>query len=907
MAGSILKAAVNGWITWEIACTMLILMLLPILGFCTRLFLYRREPVKQIFTFYGIEAPLIFLLALRLFLFRELNAGVLVFLGFVGIGIVAFGVYVWRWVEAKKQSIEQRATHTSIQLIGLSIGLCVVLLMASILALYTFPIGLQLVGSFFSFRWLGMFRLGSLMALEHIFRSILISMVFFFGAILFVSFPAAISGLFVYAWHQTRQALAKLTNNRQSWVVTGIAIASTTGLFFYATQQPQTETFATLSTLPQTNRELRQRLAKKSMLRSGLLNAYLAGYRYLAPAGKSNSLRQTYMNATGCSKATAESIQTLHNFLLSPLIYDGASFRKDLQKAEKQYTAFFDAPIQMKERKAILHAIGSTMEWRRAASGVLDIGKRKVKLTNQSITLKEHGIWADVELHEEYENQTHQMQEVFYYFSLPEGAVVTGLWLSKPGGNQKTFRFTVAPRGAAQRVYKRQVRRRIDPALLEQVGPRQYRLRIFPIPAKPFPIRHGMNKLERQPAKHMHVWMSFRVLARKGYWPMPTLTQKRNVYWTHRTVRQTNGKKNATATKAWLPKQLPMRQTLTQTTYRQPLRNGGHITLTPINNRAPNMLSGKRIAVVLDRSYSMHRHRERVLRSFEWLKAHVVPHNAIELYLSSSPHRGTPMRVLPGIQKFNPKQTIYYGGHTLPGILDQFLKHKGSKQYDLVVVLTDEGNYELLKEKKKPKLVHTPLWIVHLGEHLAHAYSDSTLATIQASGGSVSQSVQDTFTRLSRLEATRSKTRLSLAGGYQWNYTPPAAQDKSQKATLSPSQQGFEALVAGQQIARLIYEKKATTLAGMDSIHKLAKTHQIVSPYSSMIVLVNQQQKDALKKESKRKDRFKRTVESGKTHISPPSSPLVTGTPEPHEWLLILMVLGGLAYSHRKKQLMRVA
>lgn len=60
-------------------------------------------------------------------------------------------------------------------------------------------------------------------------------------------------------------------------------------------------------------------------------------------------------------------------------------------------------------------------------------------------------------------------------------AVLTGVWLGNSPDPNARFPFQVAPRGAAQAVYRNETRVIRDPALLEQIGPRQYRLRIFPI------------------------------------------------------------------------------------------------------------------------------------------------------------------------------------------------------------------------------------------------------------------------------------------------------------------------------------------------------------------------------------------------------------------------------------------
>ena len=111
------------------------------------------------------------------------------------------------------------------------------------------------------------------------------------------------------------------------------------------------------------------------------------------------------------------------------------------------------------------------------------VDEREVRLNRQEVTREEHGDWAEVELYEVYQNQTADPQEVIYYFNLPEiGRRDRGLAgeqrrprrhrLHYPGGHARR-RPGHVPRGDRSR--------NIDPALLEQIGPRQYRLRVYPI------------------------------------------------------------------------------------------------------------------------------------------------------------------------------------------------------------------------------------------------------------------------------------------------------------------------------------------------------------------------------------------------------------------------------------------
>ncbi|MGL5508509.1 MAG: PEP-CTERM sorting domain-containing protein, partial [Microcoleaceae cyanobacterium] len=66
----------------------------------------------------------------------------------------------------------------------------------------------------------------------------------------------------------------------------------------------------------------------------------------------------------------------------------------------------------------------------------------------------------------------------------------------------------------------------------------------------------------------------------------------------------------------------------------------------------------------------------------------------------------------------------------------------------------------------------------------------------------------------------------------------------------------------------------------------IAKNYKIVTPYSSMIVLVNEEQRQMLVEAEASTDRFNRTAETGKEALTKPFNPLNSPTqtaaiPEP--------------------------
>ena len=84
-------------------------------------------------------------------------------------------------------------------------------------------------------------------------------------------------------------------------------------------------------------------------------------------------------------------------------------------------------------------------------------------------------------------------------------------------------------------------------------------------------------------------------------------------------------------------------------------------------------------------------------------------------------------------------------------------------------------------------------------------------------------------------------------------------------------------------------------VATLDALHVLAMEHGIITPYSSMIVLVTERQQGLLDNLSDDPDRFDREFEA----IGDTTGLAVTGVPEPEEWLLLglaVLMLGWYAW-----------
>jgi len=178
------------------------------------------------------------------------------------------------------------------------------------------------------------------------------------------------------------------------------------------------------------------------------------------------------------------------------------------------------------------------------------VSQESVYLQQQSIDVHVEQQLATVRVTQKLVNKERRQRETVVHFSLPEYAVISGVWLSPNESNLEQYGALVAPRGAAQEVYNTEVSRRIDPALLEKVGPELYRLRVYPIEAA-----HTKNRYELVDGMPMFVTFEYQTLADDhGNWPMPVLLEKRHLFWDENTINTVNGAQIVSARmEDWIP------------------------------------------------------------------------------------------------------------------------------------------------------------------------------------------------------------------------------------------------------------------------------------------------------------------------------------------------------------------
>ncbi|MEG4341767.1 TIGR02921 family PEP-CTERM protein [Microcoleus sp. A003_D6] len=914
LAGPLIMATIDGFIPLEFSLTLTALIAVPTACTLIGAMRFKKQPLQLMRLFYGVEAPLFLLCLLRLFVLRELTPASSQIIGTIVLCIAAFLVeilygYLGK-IENNQNILDSQAANNTkprwTQLIGektkawLQLGCHSLMLLvgvwaATMLMFYALPLAIITVTVFFGFTWvapiLDMLKYGFFSGTMWL----LLSLVLFCASCsLFVAMPSLYGFLYIQSGRKILQSFSSQYGKNQAIMGSLGVIAAWLAIFSALQQQPQVQALKMLAT-PAANDTVRQTLlAKSDIMRSGLVNAYLSPYRYLSTVGENNHIYEMYKNTLSLPDSAARSIQNSYNYLMSPFLYQGSS--SDVKKAEKLYGEFFDTEIQKGDAAAVKHAVQSTSNREEAKAGLLNVNQEKVWLESQEVTVTENGDWADVQLYEVYQNQTPNLQEVFYYFSLPESAAVTGIWLGDSGDLNKRFVFTVSPRGAAQQVYNQQVVERVDPALLEQIGPKQYRLRAFPIPVK-------REFTQTDGPKEMHLWLAYKVMRQPQGWAMPVLAEKRNIFWNQNTRRVIAGKEikysGKEAKDTWLP------AFVTAVSQQQPiprianLLGGNTISAKPLVDANYSLPQGKNFALILDTSRSMAAETKAVKETFEWLKANTLAENAVDFYVASA--AGMRPKLVEDLRSFDAAKLTLYGTIQLKDILQQFAQLRGDKTYDTVFLVSDRHTYELSDDRKNAISMSSPLWIVHLGG-LPPGYDDATLKVIQDSGGGVATEMKEAMQRVATTAAS-GKSVVNVVDGYVWSYakTPKAA---AVPRITNDRNEGFKPIAARQLITALSKQKSSNQLIQLDAMHSLAKTFKVVTPYSSMIVLVNDAQREQLKAAEAKSDRFDREVESGKEELTKPNNPLnVSGVPEPEEWLLLgVGAIGLLAIFLRQRR-----
>ncbi|MBK8202562.1 MAG: TIGR02921 family PEP-CTERM protein [Bdellovibrionales bacterium] len=431
------------------------------------------------------------------------------------------------------------------------------------------------------------------------------------------------------------------------------------------------------------------------------------------------------------------------------------------------------------------------------------------------------------------------------------------------------------PTGAAQKVYKEIVKRGADPALVEQVGPQLYRLRVFPIP--PNDIRYREKQV-------MHMWLSLRLLKQKDLaWELPVLTEKRNLYWDSDTKFVLNGLETKKGTE-WLPREVQAKQSSSplQLTFAM---NNQTVEMRPYDK--DSIPTGCSLAVIVDTSLSMRTRIPEILKAKESIDKSCEGQGIEYFTWKNGPNK------IEGDFKKAMEEQVFWGVFDSGDLAKSFIPKENNKK--AVVVITDRTFFRENEKVSDYSALDKPTWFLLVDHQYARSVNDSLLKRLYETGGGIETDWESILTSYTRNEFKVShKDVVDIDARYVWKISK--AKKSNKVAEIA------EPLPAHKLILHAVERGSTKDEKELDQLQKIAVRSNIISPYSSMIVLVDDAQRKMLEDAAKEKDRFNRQVETGKEILSSPKAPFeATAVPEPEEWALIIAVFGFLLlHIHRK-------
>lgn len=912
------EAQISMGIPWSVALMVYVLILIPIaaviVGAGTRL---RKDPKKLVTFFFCIELPLVFIALVRILFIRQLTP-VLWYLSLSAV-VSVVGILFVLFQEDVRATVWRIARTLSQQLALLLVGY------GTALILFFLPIIIAVIlRGIFEIEWRMILKIFIDTKGIAFFSAIFSLLLFLMTVGFFLVAPIVTSLLYYYSFTKARRSLhAIMPTSTVRLLTIGFAVLSiliAVGLSLQPHDQSSTQNiqaFRDAKTFAEKQQLAKPLMKEKESIRRTLRDLYLAQYRYMGDV-ETDILQRGYVQQLHFSAAGSESVQKIFNTLASPFIYHG-KFDDDVKRAGEEYQELFDAHIQDGERDAIVAALQSTNTRDPLKADLLDKGAKRVRVVTRDISVHaEQGNVLRVGFEETYQNITDRMQEVYYEFSLPAAAVITGLWL----GPNLEYQGVVAPKGAARRTYEQQVRERIDPALLEQIGPRQYKLRVFPIPVNPDQILQAQG--QAVPA-NQRVRFEYLVSNSGIEIPFPVFGQTRNVFSDKdtlqhffsndpaldRQISNENGK--------FVFQEAP---TCLTSIFETPGFASDHLVFLPhgINPLVKDgytcdkgfgdpftLLKGMKLALLLDVSES-----NSDMNWNEYLKATFPAaqllrgQNSIDVYFFntqlSDKNQLTPAMLEQGFD------VVSFGKTDRLKIVQAL-----PAEYDAVFMVTDQSDFDEKQDAVQSVPPHAPLYVIHTKPEFP-AYQDSFTQWIMTSGGGVFASPTEAVERLALVRALEQKRVQRTADQASASSTVIGIDERGiWLRSTEPAEKMFPTVkvisVTSTEPARLIGAHALADylqFAGrpLEEIHVVATSSSIVTPFSSFIALVDDRSKQQLKEEEKKDNRFQADFDTGAEDLADPQGKgalTVGAVPEPEEWALIGMGILLLLLFHRRQ------
>jgi hypothetical protein len=674
----------------------------------------------------------------------------------------------------------------------------------------------------------------------------LIGMFFQFGISLFffllltsVTFSPYM--ILIGLWKALKQTRLELMESFSKHMLSRLDLAYMAGVFvlcvalsYQNVNHPdliQLKEVSNAKTFEEKERLAKDLIPKEDTLRQQIIDQQNNGSRYLFQKN-GQGLVDGYKQIYSIDTPVIQVAQAFFTMIAYPFVYQG-----DYDPSNTLETAF---------RYVFgLYPGNSKTVWNTSSSVGL------VLLTNRTTTVipEEQGLLSTISVEEEYENTTYQLQEVVYEFSLPQGSVVTDLRL----GPDLEFIGQIAPRGAAERTYELQQQQRRDPALLEQTGPHQYRLRVFPIPEKG--------------SRHLKVRYTYIAPATPEGYMLPVVTRSTGVYQngtTHLTGRTPTTFLALKSSDRFIPLQPGNTQNLCGNivSTRSPLSIHSSNPITRLGSCGTDAdvishIQNARIAIYL--SVSAPKGTTDSARESMAFFKHYPPflaNNSIDLY------------------KYNELMStaVPVTAETIDGLLTvhRFGTNAGlspitlpTKQYDIVFIVTDKQ-----PEPKDLLPFHAPTTVFFVMPGAPPAFSMRLTSQLLQRHGEVVESIIDGL-RLYTL--ANDKQMQNITNEFIINRYLSISDVPPLGAVNQPPLKAETPLTALNQMKNLAMLRRGIAnytydlspdLSTLDRFNAFSTASHQVSPYSSYLALVNTLQQQQLAQQSGQSNRYQETERS---------------------------------------------
>lgn len=608
-------------------------------------------------------------------------------------------------------------------------------------------------------------------------------------------------------------------------------------------------------------------LAEEGKVRRILDDAQNIQQRYLF-AKDDDFLKRDYERELGLDPGLAELIQETFEVLAYPFVYQGS--RSKTHQARTNFKYLFGEDRDQYKPPTRTNRV--------------TVDSRKVEVVTDY-----EKMLATISIDETYSNSSFREEEVIYEFFIDGTTVMHDLKL----GPDLEFEGIVAPSGAARRLYDQEVRRTKDPALLEQLGPKQYRLSVFPVP--------GKNDMTTLDGKSQRVKFSYTVaLTPEGY-PLPQYSKEDNVKSVENFSLVVDGEQISTNKNEKVAVNdeieaaaVKLCQADTQIQTRTNLGIGTGYLTTAANCDKPeeqNLFSGingKKIAILQDVSYQNRNNRQdkQLLDYFKQNEA-LLANNQFDLYQYNDLLSGSKTLLSGNYQELF--DAVYFGSSNLNSILEEL-----KLDYDLIFLLSGAENYQITISEHQ---LLSPVYIVHTQEVLP--YNSSLAAALWHVGGNVFSSwtaaKQQAGIKLAAETLDGNRQLLKNDRFFKFELDQSTAQFSNElQAIMAQDADPADEVILRLDIELITnpadplsyliaqgyieqqYQKLGSSipeLADLDILQELSKQAGIVSPYSSYIALVNQRQLDDLERFSDDDRRFEDQTAALRTGWGAPVPP----------------------------------